>query len=175
MVNFVASALMAQHAGGYGLSESWGGGFEVAYVDVKGFAKVDNILVRCWSLNPDQGLGNIGTSFLLHYEGDALHLTSFGERERTTIVRSWIEGPQVIPSRRTVVPDWTIDLFFRVDDGAQFCAVQKEFSWSGHKSTFHFREGRLVGWEMNKSRVDKIIERIAKTDPITQRFSFSTL
>jgi hypothetical protein len=91
MVNFVASALMAQYAGKYGLSDSWRGGFEIAYISDEGFCKVDNVLVRCWSLNSDEQLGNIGISFLMHYEGDALYLTSFGERERTTIVKSWLD------------------------------------------------------------------------------------
>jgi hypothetical protein len=84
-------------------------------------------------------------------------------------------SPFVIPSRKTVVPEWTIDLFYRVKDGFQFSAVQNEFPWSKQRTAFHFRQGRLVGWEMDKSRVDKIIERISKTDPTTERFSFSTL
>ncbi len=70
MVNFVGNAIMAQYSSKYGLSDSWGGGFEVGYVTDEGFAKVENILVRCWSLNLDGGLGHIGTSFLVHYDGD---------------------------------------------------------------------------------------------------------
>jgi hypothetical protein len=62
MLNFVGNAIMAQYSSKYGLSASWGGGFEVAYASDDGFAKVGNILVRCWSLNLDGGLGHIGTS-----------------------------------------------------------------------------------------------------------------
>ncbi|MCP3411571.1 hypothetical protein [Bradyrhizobium sp. CCGB01] len=175
MVNFVGNAIMAQYSSKYGLSDSWGGGFEVAYAADDGFKKVENILVRCWSLNPDGGLGNIGTSFLVHYQGDALHLTTFGEHERTTIVQSWLDRPFIIPPEKTIAAEWSIDLFFRVTDGVRFCAVQKEFPWSRQRSEFHFRQGRLAGWEMDKSRVDQIIERIGKTDPTTDRFSLSTL
>jgi hypothetical protein len=56
MLNFVGNAIMAQYSSKYGLSDSWSGGFEVAYVTDEGFAKVGNILVRCWSLNLDGGL-----------------------------------------------------------------------------------------------------------------------
>ena len=175
MLNFVGNAIMAQYSSKYGLSDSWGGGFEVAYVGDEGFAKVENILVRSWSLNLDGGLGHIGTSFLMHYEGDALHLTSFGEHERTTIVRSWLDSSLMIPQKKTIVVEWTIDLFFREQDGVRFCTVQKEFPWSRQRSEFDFRQGHLVSWKMDKNRVHKIIERIAKTDPHTDRFSFSTL
>lgn len=175
MVNFVGNAVMAQYSSKYGLFDSWGGGFEVGYATDDGFAKVENILVRCWSLNLDGGLGHIGTSFLVHYEGDALHLTSFGEHERTTIIQSWLDRPFVIPLEKTVAAEWSIDLFFREMDGVRFCAVQKEFPWSKQRSEFHFRQGRLVDWKMDKDRVDKIIEQIAKTDPRTDRFSSSTI
>lgn len=175
MINFVANGLMAQFSAKLGLANSWGGGFEVAYVGKEGFAKVDNILVRCWTLDPWNELGNIGTSFLMHYEGSALHVTSFGEHERTTVIGSWLRGKSEIPASRTVVPEWTIDLFYRLKDGVPFCCVQKEFPWSNQKSAFHFREGRLVGWEMHKSRVDKLIERISQTNPATDHFTFSTL
>lgn len=175
MVNFVGNAIMAQYSSKYGLSNSWGGGFKVGYAADDGFTKVENILVRCWSLNLDGGLGHIGTSFLVHYQGDALHLTSFGEHERTTIVQSWLDRPLVIPPKKTIAAEWSIDLFFREMDGARFCVVQKEFPWSKQTSEFHFRQGRLVAWTMDKSRVDKIIERIAKADPLTDRFGLSTL
>ncbi|HEY2445217.1 MAG TPA: hypothetical protein VGI20_05700, partial [Rhizomicrobium sp.] len=81
---------MAEFAAKIGLWSSWGGRFEVGYIDDDGFAKVNNVLTRCWSLNPGNELGNIGTSFLMYYEGDALHLTSFGDKRPTTIVPSWI-------------------------------------------------------------------------------------
>lgn len=175
MINFVANALMAQFSAMLGLSNSWGGGFEVAYLGKKGFAKVDNILVRCWALDPENELGPIGTSFLMHYEGSALHVTSFGDHERTTVIGSWVQGEVEIPASRTVVPEWTIDLFYRLKDGIPFCCVQNEFPWSKQKSAFHFREGRLVGWEMQKSRVDKLVARISQTNPATDQFTFSTL
>jgi hypothetical protein len=174
MINFVANAMMAQYVGEYGLSDSWGGGFEVGYAGDEGFVKVNNILVRCWSLNPDNELGNVGVSFLMHYEGSALHLTSFGNREQTTVVRSWIDSSLTMPLRRTVIPEWTIDLFYRVEDGKHFCAVQNEFPWSKQHAIFHFDEGNLVGWEMDKSRVDKLIKRIAESGEADQ-FKVSTL
>ncbi len=105
----------------------------------------------------------------------ALCVTSFGEHERTTIVQSWLNSPLVIPPEKTVLAEWTIDLFFREQDGARFCTVQKELPWSRRKSEFHFRKGCLVGWKMDKSRVDKTMHRIAKTNPQTDRFSISTL
>jgi hypothetical protein len=174
MMNFVANAIMSQYVSEYGLSDSWGGGFEVAYAAKEGFAKVDNILVRCWSLNPDNELGNVGFSFLMHYEDNALHLTSFGSREQTTVIKSWVNSSLVVPLRRTAIPEWTIDLFYRVEDGKQFCAVQNEFPWSKQHAAFHFKEGNLVGWEMDKSRVDKIIKRIAESGAAEQ-FKVSTL
>jgi hypothetical protein len=79
MINFAGNGMMAQYASKFGLSESWGGAFEIAYATEDGFAKVDNILVRCWSLNPDGGLGNIGASFFMHYRGSALAVSTFGD------------------------------------------------------------------------------------------------
>ena len=158
MMRFAANAMMSQYASKMGLSESWGGGFEVAYTTAKGFKKVDNILVRCWSLNPDGELGNIGVSFLIHYRGTSLKLTSFGERVRTTTVRSLIDRFRETPLRKEIIPEWTVDLFYRASDSTFFSAVQLEKRWSKGHAVFSFDGDELVGWKMDRVRLDRIIE-----------------
>ena len=175
MINFAGNAMMSQYASKFGLSESWGGGFEVAYATPAGFAKVDNILVRCWSLNADESLGNIGASFLMHYRGSALSLSTFGHQEQTILVKSMIESNPVGEPRAEVSPEWTVDLFYRPKDGRHFCAVQNEFPWSNNRSSFYFDDGNIVRWSMDKTRVEKIIEKINNTEPTVTPFSISTL
>ncbi len=160
MINFAGNALMAQHVSKFGLDEAWGGGFEVAYVTKDGFKKVDNILVRCWSLNSDGSLGNVGASFVLHYEGPSLLISSFGAIERTTVIRSPIDKAKLSLRPKTIFAQWTVDLFFRPSDGRHFCAIQYEYPWSGNRSSFSFKNGNIVGWNMSKARVDKIIAKI---------------
>jgi hypothetical protein len=175
MVLFAGNAMMAQYKSKYGFSESWGGGFEVAYVADEGFKKIDNILVRCWSLNEGGELGNIGTSFLMHYQGSTLKLTSFGDREHTTVVRSPIKNSLEELSREKVIPEWTVDLFYRVEDGAHICTVQIEFPWSKTHSEFCFDGDDLVAWKMNKVRVDKIIKLIGQKKQTGEQFAVMTL
>jgi hypothetical protein len=175
MINFAGNAMMAQYASGFGLSDSWGGAFEIAYVTETGFAKVDNILVRCWSLNPDGDLGNIGASFFMHYRGSALSVSTFGDKEQTILIKSMIEGDSVGEPPTKASADWTVDLFYRVNDGVHFCTVQYEYQWSDSRSFFFFEEGNLVGWNMNKSRVEKIISKINNTDPTANPFTISSL
>ena len=175
MINFAGNAIMSQYASKFGLSESWGGAFEVAYVTEKGFAKVDNILVRCWSLNADGGLGNIGASFFMHYRDSALVVSTFGDKEQTILVKSMIDGDPVSEPRAAANADWTVDLFYRESDGVHFCAVQYELPWSKNRSTFYFEEGSLVGWSMDKTRVEKIISKINNIGASTTPFLFSSL
>lgn len=165
LINFAANALMAQFQSGYGLSESWGGGFEIAYVTKQGFSKVDNILVRCWSLNDDGSLGNIGRSFLVHYQESSLLLSSFGDQERTTVIRSPIDKKIVPLPTKEICPNWTVDLFWRPEDNRFFHAVQMEYPWSKNNSRFHFKNGNIVSWTMEKSRVEKIVDKIRQGGP----------
>ena len=166
LINFAANALMAQHISEYGLSEAWGGGFEVAYASKEGFAKVDNILVRCWSINPDRTLGSSGTSFLMHYQEEALLITSFGDIERTAAVPSPLSRSFNWNFRKKVMAEWTVDLFYRPDNGQHYCSVQYEYAWSRSKSHFIFREGRLTGWKMPRARVDKLVDMIKLDGPV---------
>jgi hypothetical protein len=176
MMRFAGNAIMSQYASKVGFSESWGGGFEVAHVTEEGFTKVDNVLVRCWSMGPGGELGNIGTSFLMHYQGAALKVTSFGNRDRTTVVKSLVKNSPEVPWRSEVIPEWTVDLFFRVEDKAHICAVQHEFPWSKHHAEFYFDGDNLVGWKMDKSRVDAIIEKIRDKKATTRdQFAIMTL
>jgi hypothetical protein len=170
LINFAANALMAHYVSEYGLSEAWGGGFEVAYASKKGFAKVNNILVRCWSVNEDGTLGSVGTSFLMHYQESALLITSFGDIERTTAVPSPLASSFNWKFRKKISAEWTVDLFYRPDNGQHYCAVQYEYPWSRSKSHFAFRDGRLSGWKMRKARVDKLVNMIKLEGP-TQPFS----
>jgi hypothetical protein len=174
LINFAANALMAQHISECGLSEAWGGGFEVAYASKTGFAKVENILVRCWSVNLDKTLGSSGTSFLMHYQESALLITSFGDIERTTAVPSPLSQTFNWNFRKKVVAEWTVDLFYRPDNGQHYCAVQQEYPWSRSKSHFVFREGRLTGWKMRKARVDKLVDMIKMDGPV-RPFSIRSL
>lgn len=166
LINFAANALMAQHVSEYGLSDAWGGGFEVAYASKDGFAKVDKILVRCWSVNEDGMLGSVGTSFLMHYQEGALLITSFGDIERTTTIPSPLSQSFSWNFHKKVAAEWTVDLFYRPDNGQHYCAVQHEYPWSRSKSHFIFREGRLTGWKMRKARVDKIADMIKLDGPV---------
>lgn len=174
LINFAANALMAQYVSDYGLSEAWGGGFEIAYASKQGFMKVNNILVRCWSVNEDGTLGSVGTSFLMHYQENALLLTSFGDIERTTAVPSPLASSFNWSFRKKVSAEWTVDLFYRPDNRQHYCAVQYEYPWSRNKSHFEFRDGALTGWEMRKVRVDKLVDMI-KMDGPTQPFSVRSL
>jgi hypothetical protein len=176
MMRFAANALMSQLAGKIGLNQSWGGGFEVACTTNKGFAKVDSILVRCWSLNVDGELGNNGTSFLTHYEGDMLKLTSFGDDNvRTTTVESLIDNSPHSPPRTKVIPEWTVDLFYHVGDGKFISAVQYDSPRSKNHAVFFFDRGELTGWQMDKSRVDRIIEKIRETSITGEQFTISSI
>ena len=175
MISFAGNAIMAQYGSQFGLSESWGGGFEVAYVTRNGFAKVDNILIRCWSLNPDQSLGNIGASFFMHYRGSALAVSTFGVKEQTILVRSMIESDPIGDARSEASADWTVDLFYRPIDGTHFCAVHHDLPWSKNCSFFYFKKGSLVGWNMNQTRVERIISKINSVDANMTPFLFSDL
>jgi hypothetical protein len=70
--------------------------------------------------------------------------------------------------------EWTVDLSYRPKDGTHFCAVQQELPWSESRSYFYFEEGNLVGWNMDKTRVEKIIAKINAVDPTTTPFLIST-
>ena len=174
LINFAGNALMAQHVSKFGLSESWGGGFEVVYVTKDGFRKADNILVRCWSLDSEWTLGNVGTSFLMHYEGTTLKLSSFGNSDRITTIESWLRKSSVI-SRSDLVAEWTVDLFYLAATGQHICTVQKEFPWSRSSSRFFFDQGALVGWNMDRSRIEKIVDKIKQRDALSAPFTSSTL
>lgn len=161
MMRFAANAMMSQWKAGYGLNESWGGGFEVSYVAASGFKKLDNILLRAWSLGPNGELRNIGTSFLQHYEGDDLHLTAFADEACTTVV------PSLVPSvthrvrrQRKVIPEWTVDLIEY--EGHFVSAIQLDRRGSRSHAKFEFEEGKLVAWQMDKSRLNAIIDRVKK-------------
>ncbi len=175
LVNFVANALMAQFVSEHGLDASWGGGFEIAYPTPSGFLKLDNFLARCWSINLDGQLGNVGRSFLMHYEGAALKLTSFGDGEHTTTINSLVATAPAGPARKEVRAEWIVDLFYRESDGTRAMAVQQEFPWSKSENVFFFEDGELVGWHMDKSRVDKIISEMEIKNLGTQAFRIMTL
>lgn len=164
LINFAANALMAQFQSAVGFSDSWGGGFEIAYPTPHGFKKVDNILVRCWSINADGSLGTIGRSFLIHYHQSALFISSFGDGERTAVVESPLAQISTLPTK-TVVPEWIVDLFYRVEDGLRFHAVQMQYPWSKVVAKLEIEDGVIVGWNMKKSRVKKIIEMVKRRGP----------
>lgn len=160
MMRFAANAMMSQWSAGYGLNESWGGGFEVAFTDDDGFKKVDNILLRAWSLGPNDEAGNIGTSFLQHYEGGDLHLTAFAEGAMTTVIPSLVSSSTPGPERREVVPEWTIDLIYCERRQCFVSAVQIDPPGSINHAKFEFEGGELVGWRMDKARLDAVIKKM---------------
>lgn len=159
MMRFAASAMMYQWVSGLGLNQSWGGGFEIAYVEEDGFKKVDNILIRAWGLDEKQNVGNIGISFLQHYEGADLHLTEFTDEAVTTIIPSFIPSRAKIPTQQKIRPQWTIDLIHYRPTNAFTCAVQFDGPSSKNHAEFEFEDGNLAGWKMDKSRLDALIER----------------
>ena len=176
MMRFAANAMMSQWAAGYGLNESWGGGFEVAFTDESGFKKVDNILIRAWSIGPNDELGNIGTSFLQHYEGGDLHLTAFAEEAVTTVIPSFVPSSfPPLPKRREVIPEWTVDLIRCERHQSYVSAVQLEFPGSAGHAKFEFDNGALVGWQMDKSRLDAVIRKMNATLESGYGFTFGRL
>jgi len=158
MMRFVGNALMAQYSTKYGLDHSWGGGFEVAYPTPTGFRKIDNILVRAWRLDFNGELRSAEISFLLHYEGAALHVTHFGEHEGTTVVPAMVNRITPKRSKDIVVPEWTIDLFESLKHGRNFCAIEHDRPGSKSHAQFEFSNSVLVGWNMDRSRVERIIQ-----------------
>ena len=161
MMRFASNAMMSQWAAGYGLNKSWGGGFEVAFTDDNGFKKVDNILIRAWSLGPNDEIGNIGTSFLQHYEGGDLHLTAFAEEAVTTVIPSLVPSSIPGPRRNEVIPEWTIDLIYCERRKHFVTAVQLDAPGSLGHAKFDFEVGELVGWQMEKARLDAVIKKMA--------------
>ncbi|WP_375403681.1 hypothetical protein [uncultured Sphingomonas sp.] len=53
-LRFFGSALIQQSLHGYGLQKSWGGGFEIVVKSEVGFTKINEILVRGWTVHKDQ-------------------------------------------------------------------------------------------------------------------------
>ena len=148
MMRFAANAMMSQWRAGFGLNGSWGGGFEVAYTADDGFKKVDNILVRAWSLGQNGEIGNIGTSFLHHYEGNDLHLTAFSADAFTFVVPSLVPSATSVARRQhKVVPEWTVDLIQY--EGRFISAVQMDRRGSLSHSEFDFEEETLVSWRID--------------------------
>jgi len=154
---FAATAMLFQWTMGYGLSGSFGGGFEVAHPTPQGFRKIDNLLVRGLTLGPNGEIGGVGPRFLQHYEGADLHLTSFAEDGTTFVVQSPLPSATRGAWKTEVIPEWTVDIIY---DGAiqNFAiAVQRDPSGSASHSLFEFEDGVLVGWRMDQERVRAII------------------
>jgi hypothetical protein len=175
MMRFAANAMMSQWASGYGLSSSWGGGFEVAFTHEDGFRKVDNILFRAWSLGPSDDAANIGVSFLQHYEGGDLHLTSFYEEAVTTIVPSLVPSATRGPSRTEIIPEWTVDLIYSEQRQSYATALQLDPPGSESHARFEFESGKLVAWEMDKTRLAAVIKRMAHNIENGQTFAYGPL
>jgi hypothetical protein len=69
------------------------------------------------------------------------------------------------PLQGEIAPEWTVDLFWRPEDNKFFHAVQMEYPWSTSNSKFHFENGNIVAWSMEKSRVERIIDKIMLGGP----------
>jgi hypothetical protein len=174
MMRFAANAIMSQWLAGFGLNESWGGGFEVAHAAHDGFKKLDNILIRAWSLGPNGEVVNIGTSFLQHYEGKDLHLTAFAQDAFTFVVPSLVpSATSVARQRHTVVPEWTVDLIQY--EGRSISAVQMDRRGSRSHAEFDFEKEELVSWRMDRSRLDTIIKEMKSNIEARVEFKFAPL
>ncbi len=160
MLRFAANAMVWQYGVGYGLSESWGGGFEVAHVTSSGFTKVDNVLIRAWTIRSNGEVLNSGYSFLQHYDGSALNLTLFGQDNRTFRIPSLVPSDPVGDSRTTIAIEWTIDLFHDLNSGSIVNTVVRDRPGSNGQSTFNFDNAELVGWNIRKQRFEQVLERV---------------
>lgn len=160
MLRFAANAMVWQYGLRYGLSESWGGGFEVAHVTDSGFTKVDDVLIRAWAIRSDDEVLNSGYSFLQHYDGPTLNLTIFGQDNRTFRIPSAVASARTGESRKTVAVEWTIDMFHDMTSGLIVSTVVWDRPGSDGQSTFNFRDGELVGWNVRKQRFEQVLERV---------------
>lgn len=160
MLRFAANAMVWQYGLGHGLSDSWGGGFEVAHVTDVGFMKVDNVLTRAWAIRSDSEVVSSGYSFLQHYEGATLHLTVFGQDNRTFRIPSVVASAPVGDARSKVAVEWTIDIFHDLTSGLITNSVVWDWPGSDGQSIFAFEGGELVGWTIRKQRFQQVLERV---------------
>jgi hypothetical protein len=180
-MRFAAYAMMSQWATGEGLQDSWGGGFEVAFTEATGFKKVDNVLFRAWAISPEGELGSNGVNFLHHYEGPNLLLTRFSQFDdgrlepSTALIPSFIQPDEITPSREEVVVEWTVDILVSEQIGGVAVAVQYDRPGSLSHAKFSFRDGNLVGWRIEKSRVDTLFEQFRISNEKRTPFIFRAI
>jgi hypothetical protein len=159
LLRFAARAMLSQWKAGTGLSQSWGGGFEIAYPEVDGFKKVDNILYRAWLIDEGGNYDSSGRSFFIRYYGKDLHLSRFSADEKTYIIPSPLHQEIELPAAEEVHPEWTVDVFL-MKETASFVEFAR-FQPPHHptKDRFHMSHGRLVGWEMDKTYVEECVTK----------------
>ena len=78
-LTFMGMAMASQYHSGYGLENSWGGGFQVAVPGPNAFEYLDHILVRAWLYGTDDrsSFGR-GPFFYSFYRGDDLVFCRIG-------------------------------------------------------------------------------------------------
>ncbi|CAD5255598.1 MULTISPECIES: hypothetical protein [unclassified Bosea (in: a-proteobacteria)] len=155
MLRFAARSLVLQLVTGAGLKESWGGGFEVAYPDKKGFQKVGNIMFRAWMIDEGGALHNSGKSFFSRYYGNDLYLSCFSTEEKTYVIRSPIGEIPNIPEYEEIHPDWILDFFILKKNGALIEFARYQYSGKPSIDLVQLANGALVGWALDQHYVEQ--------------------
>ncbi|MER9368721.1 hypothetical protein NKI66_22355 [Mesorhizobium sp. M0518] len=162
MLRFAARAMVLQLKIGTGIRDSWGGGFEVAFLDRDGFRKIGNLMFRAWMVDEEGGYHNSGRSFFLRYYGQDLHLSWFNPGEKTYVVRSPIGKPLEVPEYEEVRPEWVLDVFVMKKNGSfvEFARFQPPHRPASDR--VHLENGLLVGWAMDQQYVEQCVKKAVK-------------
>lgn len=159
LLRFAARAFALQWGIGHGLSESWGGGFEIVYPAEEGFRKIGNLICRAWKIDKKGTYHNSGRSFFLRYYGDDLYLSCFNPGEKTYVIRSPIgRVTGNIPPFEEVHPEWTLDVFL-LEANASFVEFARF-----HPPTrpvidrIQLENGVVSGWAMDREYIDQCVK-----------------
>jgi hypothetical protein len=172
-LRFGARAMALQWITGAGLTESWGGGFEVAYPD-KGqvFRKCDRVLYRAWRIDADGEYYNSGRSFFMRYHGSDLYLSCFNPEEKTYLVCSPIGERVAPPASERCTPAWTIDSFLHTPTASFVEAVRAARDDTPATDFFDLVDGQLSGWSMDQSYVDALVKAAINQAGSGSKFHF---
>ncbi len=153
MLRFAARAFALQWVIGQGFSNSWGGGFEVAFRGERGFKKVENLLCRAWMIDERGMYHNSGRSFFTRYYGKDLYLNCFNPDEKTFVVRSPLKGNVKVPKTELVHPEWTLDMFFMKTNGSFVEFARFHPPRRPVLDQLQLKKGRVVGWKIDQEYV----------------------
>ena len=153
MLRFAARSFALQWVIGQGLSNSWGGGFEVAFPDERGFRKVENLLCRAWMIDERGMYHNSGRSFFTRYYGKDLYLSCFNPDEKTYVIPSPLKSSVEVPPMEVVHPEWTLDMFFMKTNGSFVEFARFQPPTRPVIDQVQLKNGRLVGWRMDQEYV----------------------